>query len=302
MLDIEIQEEQKPVIKINFEEMKQSLSDTLEKYKGYVVTDENLSICKADQKDLAGIRNKIDRYRIDKKKELSTPITKFESQCKKLIDLVEDAEKPIKDGIEVFDNKKREEKKQKALEIILEAIQAHNLSEKYASKLNVLPKYTNLSTSIKSIKEDVEQRCIILLAEQEKEEELIQTIKTTIEHENRTINTKLKFEEFENLINLNFALPKIIQRINQMAEKIRKAEMPKEEPKQEIDTPVIRPIQKDKQIKPTSIATPTKPTPEPLYFVTFKMIGNVNQTRALGEYLRDNRYKYEVLEKGSVKE
>lgn len=303
MLDIEIQEEQKPVIKFNFEEIKQSLSDTLEKYSGYVVTDENLSLCKADQKELAGIRNKIDRYRIDKKKELSTPIDYFESQCKELVTLIEDAEKPIKAGIQIFDDKKRAEKKQKALDIISKAIEDHRLNEKYAVKLDVLPKYMNLTASIKSIKEDVQQRCIMLVGDQEKEAELVQAIQATIEHENTTINTKLKLEEFENLINMNFPLPKIIQRINQIAEKIRKAEMPKEESKQEekreIVIPPTTPI-KDTPVVSKPDEAPKKP--ESLYYVTLKIIGNVHQTRALGEFLKSNGYKYETLDKGSIKE
>jgi hypothetical protein len=303
VLDIEIKKEQLPVIQINFEEMKQALNEKLGEYKGIVVTDESLSLCKTDQKDLSKIKRTIDAYRKDKKKELSVPITEFESQCKQLIGLVEKVEKPIKEGIQVFDDKKREEKKQKALDIIYEAIQEHGLNKKYAAKINVLPKYMNLTTTIKSIKEDVDQRCSMLVAAQEKEEELIQAIKTTIEHENTTINTKLSFEEFQNLINMNFPLPKIIQRINQMAEKIRKAEMPKEEPKEIPKQQAPEPI-KDIPVvsKPVETPIPTTKQPEPLYFVTFKIISNVNQTRNLGEYLRDNKYIYEVLDKGSVKE
>lgn len=301
MLDIEIKKEQLPVIQINFEEMKQALNEKLGEYKGIVVTDESLSLCKTDQKDLSKIKRTIDTYRKDKKKELSVPITEFETQCKQLIGLVEKVEKPIKEGIQVFDDKKREEKKQKALDIIYEAIQEHGLNKKYAPKLNVLPKYMNLTTTLKSIKEDVDQRCSMLVAEQEKEEELIQAIKTTIEHENKTINTELKFEEFQNLINMNFPLPKIIQRINQMAEKIRKAEMPKEEPKEIPKEPVPEPI-KDIPIISKPIERPTPKQPEPLYFVIFKITSNINQTRKLGKYLKENEYKYEVIEQGAVKE
>ena len=75
-----------------------------------------MSSCKSTQRELAGVRNKIDTYRKDKKKIFSKPIADFENQCKELISLVEKAEQPIKDGIKVFDDLKREEKRKQALE------------------------------------------------------------------------------------------------------------------------------------------------------------------------------------------
>ena len=107
MEDIRIINEVMPVIEVNFEEVKKALAETLTKYENIVVTEETLSGCKATQKELAGVRTKIDTYRKDKKKALSEPIIAFENQCKELIALIEKAEQPIKDGIKVFDDKKK---------------------------------------------------------------------------------------------------------------------------------------------------------------------------------------------------
>lgn len=299
MLDFEIQKEVLPVIAINFEELKKALSETMQQYKGIIVTDESLSACKAEQKQLAGIRNKIDSYRKEKKKELSKPITDFENQCKELIILVENAEKPIKEGISVFDDKKREEKRQKALELIQESIQTHGLKQKFADKLTVLDKYMNLSASVKSIKDDIEQRAFLLVNEQAKEEEIIQIIKTTIENVNKTIKTPIQYEDFKNLVEGGYPIPKIIERINQMAEKIKLAENPPvEKPKEEIPVQIVTTPEVEKYVQ-ESISTGTTQK-EQLYFVTFKIIGNVHQTAALGQFLRDSGYKYEVLDKGAV--
>ena len=164
MVDFKIKEEVLPVIHVNFEEVKQALQQTIDKYKGLVVTEEELQLCKSDQKELAKIRNNIDNYRKEKKKELSKPITVFENQCKELITMIEKAEKPIKDGIKVFDDKRREEKRLKALEAIREAIELYKLNSKYASRLNILDKYLNLSGSLKSVKDDIEQRCFLLVS------------------------------------------------------------------------------------------------------------------------------------------
>lgn len=299
MLDFEIKREVLPVISVNFEEMKQALTSKMEEYKGIVVTEESLSACKADQKELAGIRNKIDTYRLDKKKELSKPITEFENQCKELIKLVEKAEQPIKEGIAIFDNKKREEKKQKALEIIQSTVQAHQLNEKYASKLTVLDKYLNLTASVKSIKEDIEQRAYFLVEEQAKEEELLQTIQTTIDNANKGIKTHITLNDVKYLINMNTPLPTIIDRINQMAEKIRLAEAPKEEPVKELIKEPAPIVEKVTPIETKNINNcASKAVEEQLYFIELKVIGTKVETAQLGEYLRKNNYQYKVINKG----
>lgn len=303
MLDFEIKQETLPVIKINFDEMKAALSEKMEQYKGIIVTEEGLSTCKADQKQLAGLRNKIDTFRKDKKKEMSEPITQFESQCKELISLVEKAEKPIKAGIKIFDDKKREEKRQKALELIQESVQAHQLNEKYANKLTVLDKYMNLSASVKSVKEDIEQRVYVLVQEQAKEEETVQIVKTTIENINKTIKTSIKYDDFKNLVEGGYPIPKIINRINQMAEKIKLAEKPPVK-KPEVITPQPTAVPGPVEVPPVKYHTEPinhVKVDEPLYFVNFKIIGNVHQTAAIGQFLRDNKIKYEVSDKGAVK-
>lgn len=134
-LEFKVEKEIAPVIRINFEELKNSLSNTLQDYKSLVVTETNLSTCKAKQKELASIRVKIDNYRKEKKKELSAPIALFEAQCKDLVSLIEQAERPIKEGIEVFDSQKRDMKRNHAIELAKEVAEEYELNEKYANRL-----------------------------------------------------------------------------------------------------------------------------------------------------------------------
>lgn len=308
MLDFEIREEKLPVIKINFKEMKQALQQTIDKYKGIVVTQEQLSLCKSDQKELASMRKKIDDYRKSKKKELSKPISAFEIQCKELVSMVEDAEIPIKEGIKTFDDKRREEKRQKAIDTIKSAIEEHGLNEKYARQLTVLDKYMNLSGSFKSVQQDIEQRCFILLEKQKKEEELLQAIEQTIENANKDIKTPIKIQDVQYLIRSGASLPDIISRINQLKEKIKLAEMPNPDSKPEIK---VEPIQ-DAERQITKEDIPQEPiksnTPsqgnlakEPtIYFVEFHIEGTRFDTAKIGQFLRENDIKYNVLNKGQV--
>jgi hypothetical protein len=303
MKDLEVIKEL-PIIKTNFKDVKVSLKETIAKYKGIVVTEEGLQDCKATQKELAGLRNKIDDFRKTVKKDMEVPIKEFEGQCKELMGLISDAEQPIKEGITIFDNKRREEKRNKALELIQESIQAYQLNGKYSSNLTVLDKYLNLSASAKSVKEDIAQRAASLAKEQQDELKLKEieksTILATIESANVNIKSKLKFEDFDRYIDMNYPLDRIVKEINIRAEAIRKAENPPEPPKEEIQTI-------DKVKEQEIIHTDPKPIPktekevETLYFYELRVVANGENILKLKELVQSEGFKYETLNKGIFK-
>lgn len=294
-MDIQVNK-QLPVITINFEEVKANLIANTEKYKELVVTEDSLKDCKATQKDLAGLRNKIDGYRKEVKKEMEKPIKEFEGQCKELIGLIEEVEKPIKLGIVEFDNKRKEAKRMAAQATILDYIEKLGLEKKYADQLTVLDKYLNLSASAKSVVEDIEQRANMLKQQQNsdkaKAEMLKATIETTLEAVNKTIKTPLEYKDFEKYIELGWDIAKIVREINDKADLIRKAEQPKEEIKEEIELPV--------DLKPTPATKEIKEDIE-LYFVNVHVEHNFEMIQKLSKFLKDNGYKYEVHTKGKVK-
>jgi len=291
MLDLSVQK-QLPVITSNFEEVKASLMETISKYQGIIVTEDGLQDCKATQKELAGIRVKIDNYRKEVKKEMSKPIDDFESNCKALIKLVEDAEKPIKDGIAVFDTKKKEEKKEKALSIISEVVQALQLNEKYAKQLTVIDKYCNLTAKASDVKTDVEQRALLLLNEQNKEAEMLEILKDTVEHANKELKTPMKLEDFKNLLDMNMPTGKIINEINKRAEMIKEAEKPKPEPKEE---PKVEPVIPVEVKKETPVHAEVE---EDKFFVVLRVVGNKSEIAELGQYLQ--KFNYTKINSGKV--
>lgn len=293
-MDIQVNK-QLPVITMNFEEVKANLVENMEKYKGIVVTEESLKDCKATQRDLAGLRNKIDSYRKDVKKEMEKPIKEFEGKCKELIGLIAEVEKPIKSGISEFDNKRREEKREKAVEIIKEMIKNYELEEKYANQLTVLDKYLNLSATQKSVMEDIEQRAAALKQQQNvdkaRTEMLKATIETTLEGINKTIKTPLEYKNFERYIEMGWDIARIVKEINNQAELIRKAEQPKEEPKKE-ETAKIKP-QKQEVTKEVN-------KNEQLFFVEMHVEHTLEDMKTLSKYLKEGGYKYTVHKQGRI--
>lgn len=291
MKELEVNK-QLPVITANFDEVKESLNQSLKKYKGIIVTEETLQDCKKTQQDLSKVRNNIEGFRKSVKKDMEVPIKEFEAKCKELVSLIGDVEQPIKDGITVFDNKRREEKKIKALEFIKDAVVKHGLDEKRASKLTVIDKYLNLSASGKSVKEDIEQRALMLLQEQDRELGVIQVINGTIKAVNEGISTKLKIDDFKTLIEMNTPVARIIEEIYKRAERIKEAEKPKEEIK--VDPP------KEEVSIPVDLAAHAPVKEEKLYFYELKIIADADHMLKLKELIQSEGFKYETINKGIV--
>ena len=307
MKDIEINK-QLPVITMNFEEVKASLVENMEKYKGIIVTEESLKDCKATQKDLAGLRNKLDSYRKDVKKEMEKPIKAFESDCKELIGLIAEVEAPIKSGILEFDNKRKEEKRKFADIKIFEICQKLNLEKKYADQLTVLDKYLNLSASAKSVVEDIEQRAEALKQQQNMDKVKAEMIKANIESALETVNltlkTPLQYSDFEKYLALGWDGPRIVREINERAAQIRQAEKAAEEM-------ATKRIEEEKQKEEVQIPMDLKPKApevpkevkedEPRFYVDVYVESDYERIQALSKYLQANGYKYEVHKKGKVK-
>lgn len=307
MKEIQINK-QLPVITMNFEEVKASLVENMERYKGIIVTEESLKDCKATQKDLAGLRNKLDSYRKDVKREMEKPIKAFESDCKELIGLIAEVEAPIKAGITEFDNKRREEKRKFADIKIFETCQALGLEKKYADQLTVLDKYLSLSASQKSIKEDIESRAETLKQQQNMDKVRAEMVKANIESALETVNltlkTPLEYKDFEKYLSLGWDGPRIVREINERAAQIRQAEKAAEEM-------ATKKIEEEKQKEEVQIPMDLKPKApevpkevkedEPMFFVDVYVESDYERIQALSKYLQANGYKYEVHNKGKVK-
>ena len=292
-MDIEVKEFQPPKIVINYDTLKAELEKHLKVYSGLIVTAETLDGSKAAQKELASLRVKIDTYRKEKKKEIEKPIKEFEDQCKELVALVESVEKPIKEGIKVFDDQKREEKRQKALQLAAEVVEAAGLNEKYADKLDVIDKYMNLTATAKAVKEDLETRAFALKIEQDREEERLEIINSVIDSENQKLKTKLTTDMFNRMIDSEASTSTIIEEIKLRAAVLYEAEnKPVEPPKEE--QPTETPQQQEKAVNEAQVQ------PEKHYTATLKLVGTLEELRSVSAYIKEHGISYEVLDQRAL--
>ncbi len=279
---------EQPTINVNFDEVKAALTTKLEEYNGIVVTETTLPGCKQAQKELASLRNEVDGKRKEIKKSLSDPISHFEDQCKELIAMIEKVEKPIKEGIKVFDDQRREEKRSAAAAIIEEEAALAELNDKYKAMVQIKESYLNLTGTDKAVREDIAAQCMALRAQQDTESEKLMVVLSAIERENARLNQKLALDDFRFILN-NGSLNDILSEISARAEKIYQAEhAPKDEPAK--PAPEI----KEEPKKEEAAANVAR------YYVKLEITGTFEEMRSFSSFLKDRKIEHKVLEQKEI--
>lgn len=147
------QKTQLPVISFNVEELEAWAISLTEKYTNLVVTEETVSDIK---KDMAGInkqKDKIDVARKETVKQISEPIKVFEIQIKRICGIFDTAYTHLSKQVKVFEDNERQLKKESVQKVIAEAIAESGLVD---FDIQILDKWLNKTTTIKSIKADID--------------------------------------------------------------------------------------------------------------------------------------------------
>lgn len=287
-----------PIV-VDFTALKNRLVVTLEDYKNIAVTEETLSIAKKKQKEMASMRSQLDDFRKTVKRAYTEPLEMFESQIKSLIQLVNDTEKILKDDIQVFDDKRREEKKRIAELIIDELVGEYGLNEKYAGQIELKKKYMNLTAKEADIRADVEAQVMSLKQQQDNEESIKKTIVAAVEMQNKGITAKLIPDVYISLIG-KLPTDEIIDRILKRGEEIQTMEREAEHRKA-VQEAARQPESEEKTEQEEQVQKQEK-TPEngnengnkDIYKVTYVVTGNAEQMQSVSKFLKDNGISYSV--------
>lgn len=335
-VELRIEQETMPRVAFNYESIKAHLTAYTAKYKNLIVTESTLKGCKATQKEMAGLRAKLNRFRIDTKKKMAGPIEEFEAQCKELVAMIEDVEQPIKEGISAYDDKRRDQKRKDAAAIRLEVIEEIGLNEECAKELTLLDKYGNLGAKKADVKMDLTARARVLKEKQDKEQELREIIIDAIKVENKRNRQQLSIEDFDHLFNAGASTKTILEEVRLRAEMIYNAENPKpepeaeiahEEPEESMESAASEPPRRQEEtVEPKSASLPecvescaafipaeqsttdsamTPPQParkslgisdDAIVSATYRCVGTYKELKELSAWLRNSRIRYEAVD------
>lgn len=124
------------------------------------VTEENIKEAKATLAKARKLTDRLDRARIDMKRDILRNYTTFEKQIKEIVAIIDDADREVRAKVKDLEEMEREKKKQEIHELWLKRIPAYDydiLVAVFPDAFNrwLTPKHLNKTTSMKSIEADM---------------------------------------------------------------------------------------------------------------------------------------------------
>ena len=146
--------QQNGIVNFNFEEIKAQLTAEMEVYRTLVFTEEQKPAAKKDIANLRKLKKAIDDKRKEVKKTFMVPYEEFEKQVKELTSLIDEPIALIDKQVAEYEEKQRKEKAQKISELYSEVV----ADKEVEVPLHTIYKkeWENITTSMKSIKQDME--------------------------------------------------------------------------------------------------------------------------------------------------
>jgi len=144
-------------------------------------------------------------------------------------------------------------------------------------------------------KKEFEESEILRIAEN------LQIAINTIEQANTQIKQKISLDDYVALIDSGATAMTIIQEINKKKHRIILLEKPVIETT--MTTPVVVEIPKEEPIKLPFTDLELSPTPTEsikMYFIEMRVEANLEDIKALSQFLKDNNYNYETINKGAL--
>lgn len=141
-------------IDFNYTELKQELTEKVQMYETLVYTDNQIKQAKTDKANLNKLKKALNDERIRREREYMAPFNEFKAQINEIIGIID---KPIA----IIDKQVKEAEEQKKLE------KAHAIEELFEEmtkpewvKLQAIynSKWLNATSSMKSIREEIESR------------------------------------------------------------------------------------------------------------------------------------------------
>lgn len=141
-------------IDVNFEEIKRYLTDINNEYCGAVFAEEDLKFAKQVNVNLRKVKTGLETKRKEIKKKCMRPYEEFEQQYKEILPLIDQPINMIDGQVKDFEERKKEERRVKIHDMYHEAV--GELEEFLPIEKIYDKKWENASTSLSSIKKDIE--------------------------------------------------------------------------------------------------------------------------------------------------
>ena len=225
----------------NKDQIETFISQYLEKYRGLVVTDENLEDMQKACREVVKVRTSIQKFSMEYKRKLKEPYNRFDKDCKEILELVADVEMPIQEQLAVYESKRKQAKRDFAINEYQAKARAMGLEEKFW-QIDIPEKWLNKgqkdSDTCIEIDRLIKSQLEIQESEQRKEQVIEQAkelLTLYVERANREygLKTPLTADELVNNIGIEdiskLSMTDMKQLVNDSARNIKAIEIHAEE-------------------------------------------------------------------------
>lgn len=143
-------------IDFNFDAMRQELDTKLEQYRSLVVTEDSIKDAAKDRAALNKLSQAIDARRREVKKQCLAPYESFESKCKELTSMINEASRSIDTQIKAFEDMEKSQKRQQ-LEDAWDFV-AEGLTDVITFSQVFSPKWLNKTVKVDAAMAEMEAR------------------------------------------------------------------------------------------------------------------------------------------------
>ena len=261
-------------IDFNFEALKLGLEQSLAKYDGLVVTEDDIKGAKEDRAKLNKLREALEAKRKDVKRECMAPYNDFEARIKELVSLVDKPISAIDTQLKGYEDRRREEKRASVREIYEETVGGLRTILSFEKVWR--DEWYNVGYTLKRVRESM----VALESKIASDLEALSTVESEF-----TEAVKVKYME-------NFDLSAALserKRLQEEAEKLRIYNARKEA-MEKLDAAAP-------PTKEEPAAAPVEPVPAPveaekLYLLRFECKITKNHAAELSAWLKDHNIDY----------
>lgn len=266
------------VITANFEEMKTALTEFAKPYASVIVSEDAIGIAKADRARIRSVSKHIDDYRKMVKNVYSEPLKAFESKCKELTGICDEAAQNIDRQVKEYEEKRREEKLF-LLHDYFDNVKKNMRHPEYITWEYVEnPKWGNVTYAVEAAHKDIDMACMTI----DKDVQDIMDLSS----------------EFQLALLDNYKKTHDVFGTFQMQERLVSQKMREEQRQRELEAQYREERAKKiaEEIKNQSNPNPqAQEEEEPKYVSTIRVVGTYQELTSLQSLLKNLKVNYMII-------
>lgn len=269
------------IINGNFSELGSNIQKVVDKYKGTVLTEENVGYVKTLKQQFVSLRTGIERERKEYKKVYIQPASKLiDSMCDELQKIVAEGENALGAQLDEYDQKRKDELTVILKEYVADSVAKHGLRDEYATQIQLLDKYYNKTQAEEDSADDIERQAVELEKAQKEYDSGVELIKAECDEAGFLSETYIRELKYKSATEIILEIKSDKKKRNEI--------LAKDEDKVEVGSPVDAEL---KQALTVSDSLQEEETRTRVLRVTYR----ADQAKLMARFFKENDISFEFI-------